>query len=202
MCPVPIGEDTIASWYEASARERIAGLLDDGRFVEFISPDPARDQSASLHLFDLPVAFDDGMIVGSGPPHGRTSACGGGRKAAFMGGTFSEIAGAKLVGLLRAARQKNGPGAVLLLLDSGGVRLQEANAGEIAVSETIRAILEAREAGVAVVALIGGRAGTFGGAGLVAACCSHVVVSEQARISVDRPRGDRDQQGCRGVRQP
>jgi malonate decarboxylase beta subunit len=100
------------------------------------------------------------------------------------------VHGAKLLGLLKAARAgggRNGPVAVLLLLDTGGVRLQEANAGELAISEIIRAILEARSAGVPVLALIGGRAGAFGGGGIVTACCSRIVVSEQARISVSGP---------------
>ncbi|WP_428376896.1 biotin-independent malonate decarboxylase subunit beta [Lichenicoccus sp.] len=187
------GEDHAASWYEASARERVAGLLDAASFVEFVPP-TQRETSPHLHLFDLPVAFDDGMIVGSGRLAGEIVFVAA-QEGRFMGGTFGEIAGAKLVGLLRAARQENATAAVLLLLDSGGVRLQEANAGEIAVSETIRSILEAREAGVAVIALIGGRAGTFGGAGLIAACCSHVVVSEQARIGVTGPEVIETNQG-------
>jgi malonate decarboxylase beta subunit len=85
------------------------------------------------------------------------------------------VSGTKLVGLLRAARDlvaANGPRAVLLLLDTGGVRLQEANAGELSISETIHAIIEARLAGVAVVALIGGRADAFGGSGIVTACAA------------------------------
>jgi malonate decarboxylase beta subunit len=76
---------------------------------------------------------------------------------------------------------------VLLLLDTGGVRLQEANAGELAISEIIRAILEVRSAGIAVLALVGGRAGAFGGGGIVTACCSRIVVSEHARVSVSGP---------------
>ena len=48
-----------------------------------------------------------------------------------------------MVGLLRAARDhKDLPRTVLLLMDSGGVRLQEANAGELAVAELMRAIVE------------------------------------------------------------
>ncbi len=186
--PILVGRETGASWYEASARERVAGMLDAGSFNEFLPP-TERATSPHLHLFDLPVAFDDGMIVGSGRLAGDRVFVAA-QEGRFMGGTFGEIAGAKLTGLLRAARAMQdvgGPAAVLLLLDSGGVRLQEANAGEIAISEIIRAILEARAAGVAVIALVGGRAGTFGGAGLIAACCSHVVVSEQARISVTGP---------------
>ena len=90
-----------------------------------------------------------------------------------MGGTFGEVHGAKLVGLLRAACDGagRGPGAVLLLLDTGGVRLQEANAGELAISEIIHAIFEVRSAGIPVLALIGGRAGAFGGGGIITACC-------------------------------
>ena len=105
-----------------------------------------------------------------------------------MGGTFGEVSGAKLVGLVRAARDnKHLPQTILLLLDSGGVRLQEANAGELAVAELMRAIVQARCAGVAVIALVGGKAGAFGGAGLTAGTCSHVVVSEQGRIGVTGP---------------
>jgi malonate decarboxylase beta subunit len=51
----------------------------------------------------------------------------------------------------------------------------------------MRAVTEARRAGVAVIALVGGRAGAFGGAGLTAATCSRIVVSEQGRISVSGP---------------
>jgi len=106
----------------------------------------------------------------------------------FMGGTFAEVSGAKMVGLVRAARDhKDLPQTVLLLMDSGGVRLQEANAGELAVAELMRAIVQARSAGVAVIALVGGRAGAFGGAGLTTATCSRVVVSGQGRIAVSGP---------------
>ena len=110
-----------------------------------------------------------------------------------MGGTFGEVSGAKIVGLLRAARdaarnkEESVPRTVLLLLDSGGVRLQEANAGELAVAEVMRAVVEARCAGVAVVALVGGKSGAFGGAGLTAATCSRIVVSEEGRIGVSGP---------------
>jgi malonate decarboxylase beta subunit len=90
--------------------------------------------------------------------------------------------------LLRAARDHvELPRIVLLLLDSGGVRLQEANAGELAVAEVMRAIIEARGAGVTVLALVGGRAGAFGGAGLTAATCSGVAISEQGRLGVSGP---------------
>jgi malonate decarboxylase beta subunit len=145
--------------------------------------------SPHLAQFDLTGAFNDGIVVGRGSLDGNEAFVAA-QEGWFMGGAFGEVHGAKLVGLLRAARDGAGrsvPSAVLLLLDTGGVRLQEANAGELAISEIIRAIIEVRSAGVPVLALVGGRAGAFGGCGIVTACCSHIVVSEHARVSVSGP---------------
>ncbi len=180
-----------ASWFQATARQRIDGLLDPGSFTEFLGP-AERVQSPHLALFDLPAAFDDGVVIGRGRLDGRPVLLAA-QEGQFMGGTFGEVSGAKIVGLLRAARDHAGdkkgdlPRTVLLLLDSGGVRLQEANAGELAVAEVMRAVVEARAAGVAVVALVGGKSGAFGGAGLTAATCSRIVVSEEGRIGVSGP---------------
>jgi malonate decarboxylase beta subunit len=174
------------SWLQATARQRVAGLLDEHSFLEFLGP-AARVQSPHLNLFDLPQAFDDGVVVGSGLL-GGTKVLLAAQEGQFMGGTFGEVSGAKITGILRAARDhKELPRVVLLLLDSGGVRLQEANAGELAVAEVMRAVVEARCAGVAVIALVGGKSGAFGGAGLTAATCSRIIVSEQGRISVTGP---------------
>jgi malonate decarboxylase beta subunit len=172
------------SWYESTARQRLAGLLDQDSFVEFIGPEQ-RETSPHLPLFDLPEQFDDGMIVGQGRLRGRDVLVAA-QEGRFMGGAFGEVHGAKLTGLLRAAREI-GSRPVLILFDTGGVRLQEANAGELAIAEIMRALLEARLAGVPVVGLIGGRAGCYGGGGLIAGCCSALAVSEQGRISVSGP---------------
>jgi malonate decarboxylase beta subunit len=47
-----------ASWFQATARQRVAGLLDPDSFTEFLGPSE-RIQSPHLHLFDVPSAFDD-----------------------------------------------------------------------------------------------------------------------------------------------
>jgi malonate decarboxylase beta subunit len=180
-----------ASWFEATARQRVNGLLDPGSFTEFLGP-AKRIQSPHLGLFDLPTAFDDGVVIGRGTLDGKGVLIAA-QEGQFMGGTFGEVSGAKVVGLLRVARDRAGdkkahlPQTVLLLLDSGGVRLQEANAGELAVAEVMRAIVEARCAGVVVIALVGGKSGAFGGAGLTAATCSRIVISEQGRTGVSGP---------------
>ena len=185
------------SWLEASARARVAGLLDAGSFHEFLGPEQ-REMSPHLPLFDLPRAFDDGVVVGAGALDGRRVLVAA-QDGRFGGGTFGEVSGAKIVGVLRAATvaaaDRAAPRAVLLLLDTGGVRLQEANAGELAVSEIIRAIADARAAGIDVVALVGGKSGAFGGGGIITACCSRIVVSQHARISVTGPEVIETNQG-------
>jgi malonate decarboxylase beta subunit len=180
----PAVPDRMASWYEASARTRIRLLLDAGSFLEFIGPEK-REVSPHLQVFDLPEQFDDGIIVGRGSLDGSPVFVAA-QEGRFMGGAFGEVHGAKLTGLLRAARDiKSIP--VLVLFDTGGVRLQEANAGELAIAEIMRAVIEARTAGVKVIGLIGGRAGCYGGGGLTAGCCSALAVSEQGRIAVSGP---------------
>jgi malonate decarboxylase beta subunit len=172
------------SWYEASARERVRLFLDVHSFQEFIGPEK-REISPHLHIFNLPEQFDDGMIVGRGLLEGQKVFVAA-QEGRFMGGAFGEVHGAKLTGLLRAVRDAQSI-PLVILFDTGGVRLQEANAGELAIAEIMRALIEARTAGAKVVGLIGGRAGCYGGGGLIAGCCSALAVSEQGRISVSGP---------------
>lgn len=181
--PVGLSPDAI-SWYESTARQRLRLFLDPGTFEEFIGPDQ-RETSPHLSVFDLPAQFDDGMAVGRGMLEGA-SVLVAAQEGRFMGGAFGEVHGAKLTGLLRAARDLAST-PVLILFDTGGVRLQEANAGELAIAEIMRALMEARTAGVTVIGLVGGRAGCYGGGGLIAGCCSALAVSEQGRISVSGP---------------
>jgi malonate decarboxylase beta subunit len=173
----------VRSWYEATGRQRVAALADPGTFVELIGPEQ-RETSPHLAIFDLPEQFDDGMIVGQASIGGRAILIAA-QEGRFMGGAFGEVHGAKLTGLLRAARALRRD--VVLLFDTGGVRLQEANAGELAISEILRALVYARSAGVRVVGLIGGRAGCYGGGGVIAGCCSTLIASEHGRIGVSGP---------------
>ncbi|MBK4735623.1 biotin-independent malonate decarboxylase subunit beta [Noviherbaspirillum pedocola] len=172
------------SYFERNARERLRGLLDDGRVDEFLPP-TRRVTSPHLPQLDSPVAFDDGVIVGRGHLAGRPVLAAA-QEGSFNGGAVGEVHGAKLVGLLQRARRER-PAAVLLLLDTGGVRLHEANAGLIAVSEVMRAILEARNDGIPVIVLIGGANGCFGGMGIAACCASSVIMSEEGRLGLSGP---------------
>ncbi|MDN8613168.1 biotin-independent malonate decarboxylase subunit beta [Variovorax ginsengisoli] len=172
------------SYAECSARERIAQLLDTGSFHEWLPP---AERLTSPHLAQLgvPSSFDDGVAIGRATLGGLEVFVAA-QEGAFMGGGVGEVHGAKLVGLLRRALRDR-PAAVLLLAESGGVRLHEANAGLIAVSEVMRAVLDVRAAGVPVVVLIGGANGCFGGMGIVARCADHIVMSDVGRLAMSGP---------------
>jgi len=172
------------SYVECSARERLARLVDAGSFHEWLPP---AERATSPHLAQLgvPSAFDDGVAIGRATLAGRTIFIAA-QEGEFMGGGVGEVHGAKLVGLLQRAL-RDLPDAVLLLAESGGVRLHEANAGLIAVSEVMRALLDVRAAGIPVVVLIGGANGCFGGMGIVARCADRVVMSDMGRLAMSGP---------------
>ncbi|MFL9879717.1 biotin-independent malonate decarboxylase subunit beta [Herbaspirillum rhizosphaerae] len=172
------------SYLEANARERVALVLDAGSFEEFLPP-AKRIVSPHLGQLDAPVSFDDGVVIGRGSLNGATVFAAA-QEGGFMGGAVGEVHGAKLVGLLKRAVQEQAEG-VILLLETGGVRLHEANAGLIAVSEVMRAVLDTRAAGIPVIVLIGGSNGCFGGMGIVARCANAIIMSEEGRLAMSGP---------------
>ncbi len=176
--------DVSVSYAECSARQRIARLVDAGSFHEWLPP-AERVTSPHLAQLGVPSAFDDGVAIGRATLAGRPVFIAA-QEGEFMGGGVGEVHGAKLVGLLQRALRDR-PDAVLLLAESGGVRLHEANAGLIAVSEVMRALLDVRAAGIPVVVLIGGANGCFGGMGIVARCADRVVMSDMGRLAMSGP---------------
>jgi len=86
---------------------------------------------------------DDGCVVMKGKIPGRPA-----RRVAlegaFQGGSWVRSSGAKLTAALDLARADSERGistAAVLLLETGGVRLQEANLGLAAIAEIMAAIL-------------------------------------------------------------
>ena len=172
------------SYYEATARSRISKLLDSNSFRELLGP-AERITSPHLESLGQPCSFNDGIIIGSGRLNDLPVLIAS-QEGGFMGGAVGEVHGAKLTGLLERAVDER-PAAVLLLLESGGVRLHEANAGLIAISEVIRALLVTRDAGIPVLGLIGGAYGCFGGMGIVARCCDALIINEEGRLGLSGP---------------
>ncbi|QWE07173.1 biotin-independent malonate decarboxylase subunit beta [Polynucleobacter sp. JS-JIR-5-A7] len=177
---------------ESTARQRVLSILDNDTFKEYLPPS---DRVFSPHLKSLgmPVSFDDGVIIGEGTIGGQTIYIAA-QEPGFMGGAVGEVHGAKLTGLLeRSAIRK--PAAVVLLFDTGGVRLHEANAGLIAISEIQRAMFNARKAGVPLIVVSAGANGVYGGIGIISRCCDYIVITEEGRLSVSGPEVIESQKG-------
>jgi biotin-independent malonate decarboxylase gamma subunit/biotin-independent malonate decarboxylase beta subunit len=107
----------------------------------------------------------------------------------FQGGGTGEVSGAKISQALRLAAadcRAGRPTGALLLLETGGVRLQEANLGLNAVAEICSAILELRPL-APVIGVVAGEVGCFGGDSIAAGLCSRLIVTPHGRIGLNGP---------------
>jgi len=181
-----------ASYRESTARERVARFFDAGSVEEWLPP-AERLSSPHLPALGLPVSFDDGVVIGAASLAGRRVLFAA-QEPAFMGGAVGEVHGAKLAGLLRRAAVDR-PDGVVLMLDTGGVRLHEANAGLIAISEIQRALFAVRRAGVPVVLVAAGANGCYGGLAIVGRSADSIVMTEEGRLSVSGPEVIESQHG-------
>ena len=172
------------SFYEKTARARIQAVVDAQSFNEILKPAEI-EVSPHLSALDIPGSFDDGVIIGTARLNG-TPVHIMAQEGQFMGGAVGEIHGAKIVGLLHKAIQDQAQ-AVLFFVDSGGVRLNEANAGLIAISEIMRAMLQVRNAGIPMITVIGGTCGAFGGMGISACLSSAIIMTEEGRLALSGP---------------
>jgi malonate decarboxylase beta subunit len=165
---------------EATARNRIYSIVDEGSFNEFLLEKST--PSPTLPQLNIQVESDDGVIIGSAQFAGTQVAIASQQKD-FIGGSVGEVHGAKINGLVHYAIKHKLP-AIVLLIDSGGVRLQEANVGEIEISEIIRTILDARSAGIKTLGVICGTNGAYGGIGIISGTLDYLIVNQGARIGV------------------
>jgi malonate decarboxylase beta subunit len=80
---------------------------------------------------------DDGVIVAKGLIDGQPAVVMA-IEGAFQGGSLGEVGGAKIAGALELAADDNRQGVptrAVILFETGGVRLQEANLGLAAIAE-------------------------------------------------------------------
>jgi malonate decarboxylase beta subunit len=175
------------SFVELRARERAQAILDPGTFRELLGP---FDRVVSPWLIPQEVVpqSDDGVVVARGRLDG-VSAVVLAIEGAFQGGSTGEVSGAKIAGALELALRDCEAGTLtrpVLVLETGGVRLQEANLGLAAVAEINAAIVALRRH-VPVVGVIAGMVGCFGGMSISAGLCSWLIVTRQARLGLNGP---------------
>ncbi|RIL15635.1 biotin-independent malonate decarboxylase subunit beta [Acinetobacter baumannii] len=173
---------------ELSARERAKALLDEGTFRELLDPF-ARVMSPWLVKQNIVPQADDGMVIAKGSiqeqPVVLISI-----EGLFQGGSLGEVGGAKIAGALELAVEDNLKGiptAAILLLETGGVRLQEANLGLAAIAEIQAAIVNLRQY-QPVIAVVAGSVGCFGGMSIAAGLCSYILMTQEGRLGLNGPQ--------------
>ncbi|MDX8237310.1 MULTISPECIES: biotin-independent malonate decarboxylase subunit beta [Acinetobacter calcoaceticus/baumannii complex] len=173
---------------ELSARERAKALLDEGTFRELLDPF-ARVMSPWLVKQNIVPQADDGVVIAKGTiqeqPVVLISI-----EGLFQGGSLGEVGGAKIAGALELAVEDNLKGiptAAILLLETGGVRLQEANLGLAAIAEIQAAIVNLRQY-QPVIAVVAGSVGCFGGMSIAAGLCSYIVMTQEGRLGLNGPQ--------------
>lgn len=176
------------SFVELGARQRARALLDEGSFRELLDPFD-RVTSPWLPKQGIVTQADDGVVVAKGTIDGQPAVIAA-IEGAFQGGSMGEVGGAKIAGALELAAEDNRnsiPTRAVLLLETGGVRLQEANLGLAAIAEIQAAIVELREY-QPVIGVVAGSVGCFGGMSIAAGLCSYLVATREARIGLNGPQ--------------
>ena len=173
------------SFIELHARERAQSLLDPGSYRELAGPFE-RMESPWLPAQGIAPQSDDGCVVLKGTISKQpvvVIALEGG----FQAGSMGEVSGAKLTAALDLAARDSANGtktSAVLLLETGGVRLQEANLGLAAIAEAIASLLALRQY-APIITVVAGTIGCFGGMSLVAGLSSYVVMTPEARLGLN-----------------
>jgi malonate decarboxylase beta subunit len=175
------------SFIELDARERATALFDAGTSRELLGPFD-RVESPWLAMQGVTPQADDGCVVMKGKIAGQAAVVVA-LEGAFQGGSMGEVSGEKMTAALDLAYADSKKGtrtSAVVLLETGGVRLQEANLGLAAIAELLGSILLLRKY-APVICLSAGTVGSFGGMSLAAGLASYVVMTREARLGLNGP---------------
>ncbi|CAD6560610.1 biotin-independent malonate decarboxylase subunit beta [Paraburkholderia sabiae] len=175
------------SFIELTARERARALLDEGTFRELLGPFD-RIESPWLPLQGIVCQADDGAVIARGTIDGQPAVIAA-IESAFQGGSIGEVSGSKIAAALELALRDCERGKIVrpvVLFETGGVRLQEANLGLAVIAEMQAAIVALRRY-VPVVGVVAGMVGCFGGMSLAAGLCSYLIATKQGRLGMNGP---------------
>jgi malonate decarboxylase beta subunit len=175
------------SFIELDARDRATALFDAGTSRELLGPFD-RVESPWLAMQGVTPQEDDGCVVMKGKIAGQAAVVVA-LEGAFQGGSMGEVSGEKMTAALDLAcadNEKGIPTSAVILLETGGVRLQEANLGLAAIAELMGSVLVLRKH-APVICLTAGTVGCFGGMSLVAGLASYVVLTREARLGLNGP---------------
>lgn len=175
------------SFSELDARSRARFLLDPGSMRELLGAFD-RIKSPWLEMQGITTQADDGVVVAKGTINGHPSVILA-IEGAYQGGSIGEVGGAKFATALNLAAQDNRrgiPTSAVLVLETGGVRLQEANLGLAAIADIHSAIVDLRRY-QPVIGIAVGTVGCYGGMSISAGLCSYLIASRETRLGLNGP---------------
>ena len=175
------------SFIERGARSRARALLDAGSMRELLDPF-CGIASPWLARQGVTAQADDGVVVAKGLFDGQPAVVLA-IEGAYQGGSMGEVGGAKIAGALELAARDNRQGVptrAVILFETGGVRLQEANLGLAAIADIHAAIVDLRRY-QPVIGITAGTVGCYGGMSIAAGLCSYFVVTREARLGLNGP---------------
>ena len=175
------------SFVELNARERAFALLDNQSGRELIGPFDGL-KSPHLEPQNIVPESDDGVVIVKGKMNQKDVLIVS-IEGKFQGGGIGEVSGAKIASALEEALKDNQKGKTIypiIILDTGGVRLQEANYGLLSISEIGNMIVALKQF-VPVVGLVPGLVGSFGGMSITSALMSYLIATPKARVGLNGP---------------
>lgn len=161
---------------EKKALKRIEALLDDNSFVQIGGLVNARNTDFNLNTKDTP---GDGVITGYGVIDGKLVYVYS-QDATVLGGAIGEMHAGKIVRLYEMAMKMGAP--VIGLIDSAGVRLQEAMDAMNAFGEIYN--IMANASGV-IPQLVGVFGNCGGGLGILSEMADFTVMSKEGKLFVN-----------------
>ncbi len=175
------------SFIERGARSRAKALLDAGSMRELLDPF-CGIASPWLPRQGVTAQADDGVVVAKGLFDGQPAVVLA-IEGAYQGGSMGEVGGAKIAGALELAARDNRQGVptrAVIVFETGGVRLQEANLGLAAIADIHAAIVDLRRY-QPVIGITAGTVGCYGGMSIAAGLCSYLAVTREARLGLNGP---------------
>jgi malonate decarboxylase beta subunit len=175
------------SFIELDALGRATALADPGSLRVLCGPFE-RVESPWLEPQGVTPQADDGTVIARARIDGQPVVIAS-IEQRFLGGGTGEVSGAKISqALLRAVADSLGGTntPAVILFETGGVRLQEANLGLNAVAEICSAVLDLRPH-APVIGVVAGQVGSFGGMSIVAGLCTRLIATPEARIGLNGP---------------
>lgn len=172
---------------ELSARRRAVELLDEGSFEELLGDQALH--SPILKQQGIDTQADDGVVIARGKFQGEAALVIS-IDGSFRGGGIGKLSGIKIAGALDLAKEAVEGGQAIrpiIIFNSGGIRLQEANYGLLGIADIHSSIVSLREV-TPVTAVIAGHIGAYGGMGISAALCSSIVMTKATHLSLNGPK--------------